>query len=100
MISHLYRNIARLLENQVLSVRMTGSAAISLSSVACGRLCAFYEWGIHIWDIAAGTLLVEEAGGVVVGPDGGPLDLSTQRVIAGTPAVIKELVPILLPKDF
>lgn len=63
-------------------------------------MCAFYEWGIHIWDIAAGALLVEEAGGVVVAPDGSPLDLSTRKIVAGTPAVVSELVKLLIPKTF
>ena len=44
-------------------VRRTGSAAIDLAYVACGRLDAFWEFGLKPWDMAAGTLLVTEAGG-------------------------------------
>jgi len=46
-------------------VRRTGSAAIDLSYVACGRLDLYWEFGLKPWDVAAGTLLVEEAGGRV-----------------------------------
>jgi myo-inositol-1(or 4)-monophosphatase len=56
-------------------VRRGGSAAIDLSYVACGRLDAFWEFGLNPWDMAAGTLLVEEAGGRVSGMRGEPLDL-------------------------
>lgn len=46
-------------------VRRDGSAALDLASVACGRFDGFWEFGLHAWDTAAGTLLVREAGGVV-----------------------------------
>jgi len=46
-------------------VRRTGSAAIDLAYVACGRLDIFWEFGLKPWDMAAGTLLVREAGGAV-----------------------------------
>src|ERR1051326_3025644 len=46
-------------------VRRTGSAAIDLAYVACGRLDAFWEFGLKPWDMAAGTLIVREAGGAV-----------------------------------
>ena len=93
-------NIDRLLHKQVLSMRMTGSSAMSLASVACGRLCAFYEWGIHIWDFAAGALLVTEAGGVVKDPSGKELDYSHGCVLGGTPGVVEEISQTLLQKDF
>ena len=53
-------------------VRRTGSAAIDLAYVACGRLDFFWEFGLSPWDMAAGTLLVEEAGGRVSDMNGGP----------------------------
>jgi len=93
-------NINRLLHKKVLSMRMTGSSAMSLASVACGRLCAFYEWGIHIWDFAAGALLVTEAGGIVRDPSGKELDYSHGCVLGGTPGVVEEIAQTLLPKDF
>lgn len=56
-------------------VRRGGSAALDLAYTACGRLEAFWEFGLNPWDMAAGTLLVEEAGGKVSGMQGEPLDL-------------------------
>lgn len=55
---------------QVRDIRRAGSAALDLAAVAAGRLDGFYELGLHPWDLAAGWLLVTEAGGVVSGPDG------------------------------
>jgi myo-inositol-1(or 4)-monophosphatase len=57
------------------SVRRTGSAALNLAYVACGRFDAFWALSTKAWDVAAGVLLVEEAGGVVTSQDGSPLDL-------------------------
>ena len=45
-------------------VRRAGSAALDLAYVACGRLDAFWEFGLHPWDMAAGILMIQEAGGV------------------------------------
>lgn len=45
---------------------------------------ANYEFGIHAWDVAAGDLIVREAGGVVIDPAGGPLDLMSRRVLAAS----------------
>jgi myo-inositol-1(or 4)-monophosphatase len=58
-------------------VRRTGSAALDLAYVACGRLDFFWEFGLKPWDMAAGTLLVEEAGGRVSDMTGAPLQLTT-----------------------
>ena len=51
-------------------VRRTGSAAIDMAYVACGRLDFFWEFGLKPWDVAAGSLLVQEAGGRVSDMDG------------------------------
>lgn len=58
---------------QVQGVRRLGAAAVDLAYVACGRLDGFYELGLKPWDLAAGWLLVEEAGGSVSSLSGGPL---------------------------
>lgn len=52
------------------SIRMQGSAAINLCTLASGGADASYEFGLHIWDFAAAGLIVEEAGGVVLDPSG------------------------------
>src|SRR5438045_2285939 len=58
-------------------VRRTGSAALDLAYVACGRLDAFWEFGLKPWDMAAGMLLVREAGGAVSDMRGAPHDLNS-----------------------
>ena len=63
-------------------VRRTGSAALDLAWVACGRADAFWEFGLKPWDVAAGALLVEEAGGQVGNMDGLPLDLTAGQILA------------------
>ena len=64
------------------SVRELGSAAITLAAVAAGRLDGYWELVLGPWDVAAGLLLVEEAGGRVTDLRGGPLDLAAPRVVA------------------
>lgn len=68
---HFYYQLAMLTHG----VRRAGAAAIDLAWTACGRLEAFWEFGLNPWDMAAGTLLVEEAGGKVSGMRGEALDL-------------------------
>ncbi|MGB8699000.1 MAG: inositol monophosphatase family protein [Thermosynechococcaceae cyanobacterium] len=63
-------------------VRRAGAASIDLAYVACGRLDGYWERGLSPWDIAAGVVLVEEAGGKVTAYDQGPLDLSSGRILA------------------
>jgi myo-inositol-1(or 4)-monophosphatase len=58
-------------------VRRTGSAAIDLAYVACGRLDAFWEFGLKPWDMAAGTLIVREAGGMTTDMRGAPHNVNT-----------------------
>ena len=60
-------------------VRRTGSAAIDLAYVAAGRLDFFWEFGLNPWDMAAGTLLVEEAGGRVSDMKGAPHRLTASE---------------------
>jgi myo-inositol-1(or 4)-monophosphatase len=72
--------VAALLNCQ--AVRRTGSAALNLCYVAAGRLDAFWALSTKAWDVAAGALLVEEAGGIVTRLDGEPLDLATPHPVA------------------
>jgi myo-inositol-1(or 4)-monophosphatase len=69
------------------SVRRLGSAAIDLAYVAAGRFEGFWEERLHAWDVAAGILLVREAGGVVTDLDGGDRMLETGDIVATTPAL-------------
>jgi myo-inositol-1(or 4)-monophosphatase len=67
---------------RVHGVRRTGSAALDLAWVACGRIDGFWEFGLKPWDVAAGSLLVREAGGRVTNMDGTSLSLSGGRIVA------------------
>lgn len=67
-------------------LRRPGAASLDLAWVAAGILDGFFELGLSPWDVAAGGLLVEEAGGVVTGWDGGP-DYLSGDILAGNPAV-------------
>ena len=64
-----------------------GSAALDLAYVAAGRFDGFFEFGLKPWDIAAGALLVMEAGGAMTRVDGEPLDLSIGDVLASCPGI-------------
>lgn len=74
------------------SVRRTGSAALDLAYVAAGRLDGFWEFGLRPWDIAAGCLLITEAGGLVSDLSGGENYMKEGHVVAGTPKVFKSLL--------
>jgi myo-inositol-1(or 4)-monophosphatase len=65
-------------------VRRLGSAALDLCYVAEGIFVVFYEYGLSIWDIAAGSLIVEEAGGLVTDFQGGKEYLRTGNIVAGS----------------
>lgn len=67
-------------------IRRLGTAALELAYVACGRLDGFYEEHLKIWDYAAGKLLVEEAGGIVLA--------DSQRVFASAPGIAEEFLRI------
>ena len=77
------------------SVREIGSAVLNLASVAAGRLDAFWELSLGAWDVAAGALLVEEAGGRVTSTNGGPLDLAAPSIVASNGIVHDEILQIL-----
>src|SRR5262245_38975363 len=66
------------------AVRRLGSAAIDMAYVAAGRLDGFWEAKLNPWDVSAGALMVEEAGGRVTGLGGGPFDSRTGAVVAWT----------------
>jgi myo-inositol-1(or 4)-monophosphatase len=68
-------------------IRRAGSAALDLADVACGRFDGFWELDLAPWDIAAGILLVREAGGIVTNWAGETRDVSAGPVVAGTPDI-------------
>lgn len=73
-------------------IRRMGSAALELAWLAAGRFDGYFEFGLKPWDIAAGALLVQEAGGVCRRIDGAPLDLAVGDVLACAPGLEGPLV--------
>ncbi|MBC6458791.1 inositol monophosphatase family protein [Actinomadura sp. HBU206391] len=82
---------------RVRDIRRSGSCCVDLCSLAAGRLDAYYERGVQEWDIAAGTLIVEEAGGRVGGLHGAPP--GPDLTIAAAPELFEALHDLLAPLD-
>ncbi|XP_072112273.1 inositol monophosphatase 1 [Mobula birostris] len=85
-------NMEKLISIPSHGIRALGSAAINMCMVASGGADAYYEMGIHCWDMAAAALIVTEAGGVVVDISGGTFDLMSRRVIAASTKAIAERI--------
>ena len=77
------------------AIRRDGSAALDLAYVACGRFDGFFEEGLRPWDVAAGVLLVEEAGGRVSHYDGRPFDTYTPPILASNGLIHEEMMRVL-----
>ena len=77
------------------AVRRDGSAAIDLAYVACGRFDGFWEDGLKPWDVAAGVLLIEEAGGRVTDFTDGVLDIYSPKVLASNGLVHDAMMRVL-----
>jgi myo-inositol-1(or 4)-monophosphatase len=76
-------------------VRRAGAAALDLAYVACGRLDAFWEMNLQSWDMAAGIMLVEEAGGVITELFGDGDPMKTGHVLAANPKMHEQIAPLL-----
>jgi len=76
-------------------VRRSGSAALDLCYVACGRADAFWEWRLHPWDTAAGSLIVEEAGGRMSNFSDEPFDITGEQTLASNGLLHQEMVEVL-----
>ena len=76
------------------AIRRAGSAALDLANVAAGVFDGFFEFKLSIWDIAAGSLLIEEAGGRTSDFDGKAAHWERGNVVAGTPAVAAGIVRV------
>ena len=90
--------------NQCHGLRSLGSSACNICMVASGCADAYYETGLHCWDMAAGVLIVEEAGGVCMDIEGGELDIMSRRLLCSSTSVLaKEIVkktrPLSLKRD-
>ncbi|KAK5849911.1 hypothetical protein PBY51_014208 [Eleginops maclovinus] len=91
-VKKIFSTMQKILCIPVHGLRGSGTAATNMCLVASGATEAFFEIGIHCWDIAAGAVIVKEAGGVLLDVDGGPFDLMSRRMISANNMVIAERI--------
>lgn len=92
--SDCYFNVLQKLFTKCADFRRTGSAALDLSYVAAGRLDGFFEIGLKPWDIAAGELILREAGGIVTDFVGNNNYMASGNIVAGTPKIVKDFLAL------
>jgi len=92
-----YLDMFRALFPKTAGIRRPGSAALDLAYVAAGRLDGFWEIGLSIWDMAAGVLLIQEAGGLSSDFVGGHDYLKSGNLVAGNPKVFAEILKTIRP---
>lgn len=92
-----YAKTIEILAAQCAGIRRAGAASLDLAYVAAGRLDAFWEIGLAEWDIAAGALLVREAGGLVTDIEGSDNYLSSGNIVCGTPKCFKSVLQTVKP---
>ena len=90
-----YMGIFKDFTERTAGIRRTGSAALDLAYVACGRLDGFWEFGLMPWDMAAGSLLISEAGGLISDLSGGEDYLKTGNVVCGSPKVFAQMLQVV-----
>jgi myo-inositol-1(or 4)-monophosphatase len=92
-----YLNMFRDLLLETSGIRRPGSAALDLAYLAAGRIDGFWEIGLNKWDIAAGILLIQEAGGIVGDLTGGHKFLESGNIVAGNPKIFAAMVKKIAP---
>lgn len=92
-----YSKSIEVLASQCAGIRRAGAASLDLAYVAAGRLDAFWEIGLAQWDIAAGVLLVREAGGLVADIDGSDNYLESGNIVCGNPKCFKAVLQAVKP---
>ncbi|MCK5308880.1 MAG: inositol monophosphatase, partial [Zetaproteobacteria bacterium] len=92
-----YLDMFRALFQDTAGIRRAGSAALDLAYVASGRLDGFWEIGLSIWDMAAGVLLIQEAGGLSGDFTGGHDFLKNGNLVAGNPKLFAEILKTIRP---
>ncbi len=90
-----FRRELAVVQEEVAGLRRFGAASLDFAWVAAGRFDGFWERGLKVWDIAAGVLMVREAGGRVEDLDGGPDVLATGNILAAAPGVFPMLATVL-----
>jgi myo-inositol-1(or 4)-monophosphatase len=93
-----YMSMLRKAIQHTAGVRRAGAAALDLCYVAAGRLDAFWETGLSPWDLAAGALIIREAGGIVSGLNGAEDFLDSGHVLAGTPRIYAAAAKLFAPE--
>lgn len=93
--SDAYMKIFKEFTQRTSGMRRPGAASLDLAYVACGRLDGFWEFGLAPWDIAAGCLLITEAGGLVSDLSGGESYMKTGNLIAGTPKIFAQILQVI-----
>jgi len=91
-----YLNCLKYLMENTRGLRRMGSAAIDLAYTASGNFCGFFELNLNTWDVAAGALLVKEAGGIYSNIGGDKFDISGKSIIAANPYIYTSLQTLLL----
>ncbi len=92
-----YSKSMEILASQCAGIRRAGAASLDLAYVAAGRLDAFWEIGLAQWDIAAGVLLVREAGGLVADIDASDNYLESGNIVCGNPRCFKAVLQVVKP---
>ena len=94
---HSALNVMRDIIKNTAGIRRAGAASLDLAYVAAGRLDGFWEFGLNKWDIAAGALLITEAGGLVGDLQGNDGFMEKGNIVAGNPKVFAQLLPLIAP---
>jgi myo-inositol-1(or 4)-monophosphatase len=93
-----YLDVLNELMRNTRGLRRLGSAAVDLAYTACGRFDGFFEWGLSPWDVAAGIIIVQEAGGSVTDFENQQNYLFGKSIIAGNPTISLQLQQIIAKK--
>jgi len=93
-----YLNAFAKFSEKAAGIRRAGSAALDLAYIACGRLDGFWENGLGQWDIAAGSLLIKEAGGLISDPNGKDEYLTSGDIVCGNPKIYSKMLEIIQKK--
>jgi len=89
--------VVRELSARSVGIRRTGAASLDLAAVAAGQFDGFWEAHLSAWDVAAGALMVREAGGLVTDLSGGEDWLKSGAIVAGTPKLLPEMLKVIRP---
>lgn len=90
-----YMDLFKELMQSTHGIRRLGSAAVDLAYTACGRFDGFYEYGLNSWDVAAGSIIVKEAGGIVSDFSGGDNYIYGREMMASAPLFNKEFLELI-----